>query len=121
MEAKQYPKWAVEWIGNLKDVKEFRQDTLVCLTWMRPSWKLHLWHFKGALENWLALQKEDSIENNFLIADYQALWDHLWKKEQLRSSVKNMVIDWLAVWLNPEKSNFIVQSYVPEYDTLFNL
>lgn len=91
-----------------------------CLTWMRPSWRLHLWHYKWALENWLVMQDHPNIKPNFLIADYQVLGDHLWKTEQLRSSVTDMVIDWLAVWLDPEKSNFIVQSYVPEFAELFN-
>lgn len=91
-----------------------------CLTWMRPSWRLHLWHYKWALENWLVMQDHPNIKPNFLIADYQVLWDHLWKTEQLRASVIDMVVDWLAVGLDPEKSNFIVQSYVPEFAELFN-
>lgn len=91
-----------------------------CLTWMRPSWRLHLWHYKWALENWLQLQNNKNIKNNFLIADYQVLWDHLWETEKLRESVIDMVIDWLAIWLDPKKSNFIVQSYVPEFAELFN-
>lgn len=91
-----------------------------CLTGMRPSGRLHLWHYKWALENWLLLQNNSSIKNNFLVADYQVLGDHLWETEKLRSSVIDMVIDWLAVWLDPEKSNFIVQSYVPEFSELFN-
>jgi len=91
-----------------------------CLTWMRPSWRLHLGHYKWALENWLVMQEHPNIKPNFLIADYQVLWDHLWKTEQLRMSVTDMVIDWLSVGLDPDKSNFIVQSYVPEFAELFN-
>lgn len=94
--------------------------TLNCLTGMRPSGRLHLWHYKWALENWLLLQNNTAIKNNFLIADYQVLWDHLWETQKLRDSVIDMVIDWLAVWLDPKKSNFIVQSYVPEFAELFN-
>ncbi|MGH7931163.1 MAG: tryptophan--tRNA ligase, partial [Candidatus Binatia bacterium] len=45
------------------------------LTGMRPTGPLHLGHYAGALENWLDLQKE--YECYFLIADYQALGDHL--------------------------------------------
>jgi tryptophanyl-tRNA synthetase len=90
------------------------------LTGMRPSWRLHLWHYKWALENWIKLQNNSHIRNNFLIADYQVLWDHLWETDRLRESVMDMVIDWLALWLDPEKSNFIVQSYVPEFAELFN-
>lgn len=108
----------IEWIDKLP---KFMWDrTLNCLTWMRPSGRLHLWHYKWALENWLELQNNPKVKNNFLIADYQVLGDYLWETEKLRSSVIDMVIDWLAVWLDPKKSNFIVQSYVPEFAELFN-
>ena len=108
----------ISWIEELWD---HVGDRIVnCLTWMRPSWRLHLWHLKWALENWLKMQEHPNINPNFLIADYQVLTDHLWDTEKLRSSVVDMVIDWMAYWLDPEKSNFIVQSYVPEYTELFN-
>lgn len=92
-----------------------------CLTGIRPSWRLHLGHYKWALENWLHIQDNPNIQNNFLIADYQVLWDYLWDTNRLRNSVIDMIIDWLAIWLNPKKSNFIIQSYVPEFAELFNL
>jgi len=108
-------------INGIEELSEKVWDRVItCLTGMRPSWRLHLWHYKWALENWIELQKNPNIKNNFLIADYQVLWDHLWETEKLRQSVVDMVIDWLAVWLDPEKSNFIVQSYVPEFAELFN-
>lgn len=112
-------KHVINWIENLK--KKSWDKVLTCLTWMRPSWRLHLWHYKWALENWLKLQDNPNIKNNFLIADYQVLWDHLWDTDKLRESVIDMVIDWLAVWLDPKQSNFVVQSYVPEFSELFNL
>lgn len=109
----------------IRGMDDFRRKVwtriLNCLTGMRPSGRLHLWHYKWALENWLALQENPNIRNNFLIADYQVLGDHLGDTERLRSSVIDMVIDWLAIWLDPKKSNFIVQSYVPEFAELFNL
>ncbi len=108
----------IEWIDNLSE--KIWDRVVNCLTWMRPSGRLHLWHYKWALENWLELQDNPNIKNNFLIADYQVLGDHLWETEKLRQSVIDMVIDWLAVWLDPEKSNFIVQSYIPEFAELFN-
>lgn len=109
----------ITWLDDLK--KKVWDKVLSCLTWMRPSWRLHLWHYKWALENWLLMQEHPNIKPNFLIADYQVLWDHLWDTERLRSAVIDMVIDWLAIWLDPEKSNFVVQSYVPEFAELFNL
>jgi len=112
-------KHIINGVGDLKN--KVWDVILTCLTWMRPSWRLHLWHYKWALENWLKLQDNPNIKNNFLIADYQVLWDHLWDTKRLRASVIDMVIDWLAVWLDPKKSNFIIQSYVPEFAELFNL
>lgn len=106
---------------NLKDLeKKFIWKQVSCLTWARPSWRLHLGHYVWALKNWLVLQDNPNIATNFLIADYQVLGDHLWETETLRQSVIDMVIDWLSIWLDPEKSNFIVQSYVPEFAELFN-
>lgn len=112
------PPHVLNWV---KDFRERIWDKVVnCLTWIRPSGRMHLWHYKWALENWLHLQENPNIKNNFLIADYQVLGDHLWETERLRSAVVDMVIDWLALWLDPKKSNFIVQSYVPEFAELFN-
>ncbi|MCK9272345.1 tryptophan--tRNA ligase [Candidatus Gracilibacteria bacterium] len=109
-------------IKSIESLQEKAGDKVLnCLTGMRPSGRLHLGHYKGALENWLKLQESPNIKNNFLIADYQVLGDHLGETERLRTSVIDMVIDWLAVGLDPNKSNFIVQSYVPEFAELFNL
>ncbi|EKE28467.1 MAG: tryptophanyl-tRNA synthetase [uncultured bacterium (gcode 4)] len=108
-------------IRGFENLKEKAWDkVLTCLTWARPSGRLHLGHYVWALNNWIKLQECSNVKTNFLIADYQVLWDHLWETEILRASVIDMVIDWLAVWLDPEKSNFIVQSYVPEFAELFN-
>lgn len=109
----------ITWSDDLKN--KVGERVLNCLTWIRPSWRLHIGHYKWALENWINLQNNSNIKTNFLIADYQVLWDHLWETDKLRNSVVDMVIDWLALWLDPEKSNFIVQSYVPEFAELFNL
>lgn len=108
----------IDWIDNLQ--ASIWSNIVNCLTGMRPSGRLHLWHYKGALENWLKLQDVPNVRNNFLIADYQVLGDHLGETERLRESVIDMVIDWLALWLDPDKSNFIIQSYVPEFAELFN-
>lgn len=108
-------RWIEDFRGKVWD------RVVTCLTWMRPSGRLHLGHYKWALENWIALQDNPNIRNNFLIADYQVLGDHLGDTERLRASVIDMVIDWLAVGLDPKKSNFVVQSYVPEFAELFNL
>ena len=89
------------------------------LTGIRPTGALHLGHYVGALENWVRLQEE--YECFFLIADYQALGDHMDDIEGIRSSVLEVTLDWLAVGLDPEKSTFEVQSYVPEHAELHML
>ena len=86
------------------------------LTGMRPTGKLHLGHYAGALENWVRLQHE--YECYFLIADYQALGDHIGDIAGIRQSVIDVAMDWLSVGLDPEENAFVVQSYVPEHAEL---
>jgi tryptophanyl-tRNA synthetase len=86
------------------------------LTGMRPTGPLHLGHYVGALENWLKLQHE--YDSFFLIADYQALGDHIDNISRIRKSVIEVTLDWLAVGLDPHKTTFVIQSYVPEHAEL---
>ena len=86
------------------------------LTGMRPTGKLHLGHYAGALENWSRLQRE--YECYFLIADYQALGDHIGDIDSIRQSVIDVTLDWLAVGLDPEECSFVIQSYIPEHAEL---
>ncbi len=86
------------------------------LTGIRPTGPLHLGHYSGALENWLQLQEE--YECFFLIADYQALGDHIDEIEKVRDSVLQVALDWLAVGLDPKNGAFVIQSYVPEHAEL---
>ena len=86
------------------------------LTGIRPTGPLHLGHYSGALENWLQLQEE--YECFFLIADYQALGDHIDQIEKVRDSVLQVALDWLAVGLDPKNGAFVIQSYVPEHAEL---
>ncbi|MFA5087078.1 MAG: tryptophan--tRNA ligase [Candidatus Paceibacterota bacterium] len=86
------------------------------LTGMRPTGKLHLGHYVGALENWVKLQKDYNC--SFLIADYQALGDYAEDIGRIRNSVIEVALDWLSVGLDPNKNNFVIQSYVPEYAEL---
>ncbi|MFL2627138.1 MAG: tryptophan--tRNA ligase [Dehalococcoidia bacterium] len=86
------------------------------LTGIRPTGKLHLGHYVGALENWIRLQEE--YDCYFLIADYQALGDHIDEMENIKIAVRDVVLDWLSVGLDPDRSTFVVQSYVPEHAEL---
>ena len=86
------------------------------LTGVRPTGALHLGHYVGALHNWLELQ--DDYDCYFLIADYQALGDHLQEIDLIRNSVLEVTIDWLSIGLDPEKSSYLIQSYIPQFAEL---
>ncbi|OAI38785.1 hypothetical protein AYO38_09000 [bacterium SCGC AG-212-C10] len=85
------------------------------LTGIRPTGSLHLGHYAGALENWIRLQHD--YDCNFLIADYQVS-DYADDISRVRDSVWEVALDWLAVGLNPETSNFVIESLVPEHAEL---
>ena len=86
------------------------------LTGERPTGRLHLGHYVGSLESRVRLQ--DEYDCFFLIADYRALGDHLDDIEAIHDSVFQVALDWLAVGLDPERSTFVVHSYVPEHAEL---
>jgi len=86
----------------------------VVLTGMRTTGALHLGHLKGALENWVKIQNSGEYECYFLLADVQALTTHADRPELLTTAVKEVVLDWLAVGLDPTLSHihFVLQSQV---------
>jgi tryptophanyl-tRNA synthetase len=81
------------------------------LTGIRPTGPLHLGHYAGALHNWVRLQHE--YECFFLIADYQVS-DYVDDIARVRQSVVEVVLDWLAVGLDPSISHFEIESLVPQ-------
>ena len=85
------------------------------LTGIRPTGPLHLGHYAGALENWVALQGR--YDCSFLIADYQVS-DYADDMARVREAVWEVALDWLAVGLDPERSAFVVESLVPEHAEL---
>lgn len=85
------------------------------LSGMRPTGKLHLGHYVGALENWVALQNE--YESFHLIADYHVLTTSLDTKDIYQDSI-DMLIDWLSAGLDPVKSPMFRQSQVKEHTEL---
>jgi len=85
------------------------------LSGMRPTGKLHLGHYVGALENWVKLQ--DEYESFHLIADYHALTTNL-NTDSIYDDSIDMIIDWLAVGLDPVKSPMFRQSQIKEHTEL---
>ena len=86
------------------------------LSGMRPTGALHLGHYHGVLKNWVKLQYE--YECFFFVADWHALTTHYEEPELLDKSVWDMVIDWLAVGVNPGSATMFIQSRVPEHAEL---
>jgi tryptophanyl-tRNA synthetase len=82
---------------------------------MRPTGRLHLGHFVGALENWVNLQQD--YENFHLVADYHALTTDL-NTEHLYENTIQMIIDWIAAGIDPEKSPIFRQSRIKEHTEL---
>ena len=89
------------------------------LSGMRPTGALHLGHYHGALKNWVRLQND--YDCFFFVADWHALTTHYEDREVIEKSVYEMVIDWLAAGLDPQKATIFIQSRLPEHAELFTL
>jgi tryptophanyl-tRNA synthetase len=89
------------------------------LSGMRPTGALHIGHYHGALKNWIRLQDEHPCF--FFVADWHALTTHYETPEVLKASVWDMLIDWFAAGLDPNKATVFIQSRVPEHAELFLL
>ncbi|MBF0489015.1 MAG: tryptophan--tRNA ligase [Candidatus Omnitrophica bacterium] len=80
---------------------------------MRPTGKLHLGHWLGALQNWVTLQKEYNCV--FAVADWHALMGEYENSQQLKEYGIDMAIDWIACGIDPQKSILYIQSEVQEH------
>ena len=83
---------------------------------MRPTGKLHLGNLVGALQNWVKLQNE--YESYHFVADWHMLTTGYENTLDLRQDTWEMVSDWLACGLDPNKATFFVQSRLPEHAEL---
>ncbi len=83
------------------------------LSGMRPTGRLHLGHLLGALQNWVELQKKYNCF--FMVADWHALMSEYEKPSDIRQNTFEIVKDWIACGVDPEKSVIFVQSMVPEH------
>jgi tryptophanyl-tRNA synthetase len=86
---------------------------------MRPTGALHLGHYHGALKNWVRLQQD--YDCFYFVADWHALTTHYEDSEIIERNVYDMVIDWIAAGLDPEKATIFIQSRLPEHAELFTL
>ena len=86
------------------------------LSGMRPTGRLHLGHYHGVLKNWLRLQEANDCF--FFVADWHALTTTYEDPRGIPESTWEMVVDWLAVGIDPEKAILFVQSAVKEHAEL---
>ena len=86
------------------------------LSGMRPTGAMHIGHYHGALKNWVRLQ--DQYACFFFVADWHALTTHYDGVEIIEKSVWEMLIDWLAAGLDPERATIFIQSRVIEHAEL---
>ncbi len=89
------------------------------LSGMRPTGYLHLGNYVGALRQWVQLQ--DNYECFYMVADLHAMTTEFDQNIDLKELTIEMVIDWLAAGVDPNKSVIFVQSTVPEHSELFTI
>jgi tryptophanyl-tRNA synthetase len=82
---------------------------------MRPTGKIHLGNYMGALHNWVRLQNDPQYECYFFIADWHALTTDYADPSQIRQNTLDVAIDYLAAGLDPARSVLFVQSHVPQH------
>ncbi len=86
------------------------------LSGMRPTGKLHLGNYVGALRNWVGLQ--DQYDCFFFIADWHALTTDYADTRSVKQNSLEVMIDYLAAGLDPERSTLFIQSHVPQHAEL---
>jgi tryptophanyl-tRNA synthetase len=86
---------------------------------MRPTGKLHLGHWLGALKNWTELQ--DRYDCFYFVADWHALTSEYASTDMLTANALDNVADWISAGVDPERSTIFVQSLVPEHAELYLL
>lgn len=85
---------------------------------MRPTGRLHIGNYFGALQNWVKLQDDPSNECFFFIADWHSLTSDYADTSQIAQNTIEVMIDFLAGGLDPSKSVIFLQSSVPEHAEL---
>ncbi len=86
------------------------------LSGMRPTGKLHLGNYVGALQNWVGMQ--DQYECYFCVVDWHALTTDYADTSKVKENSLEVVFDWLAAGLDPERSVLFLQSHVPAHAEL---
>lgn len=85
----------------------------IILTGDRPTGSLHLGHYVGSLRKRVELQNTGKFDQFVMIADLQALTDNADNPEKIRQNILEVMLDYLAVGLEPDKTTIFVQSHIP--------
>lgn len=85
----------------------------IILTGDRPTGALHLGHYVGSLKKRVQMQNTGNYEPFIMIADLQALTDNADNPEKIRQNILEVMLDYLAVGLDPAVTTFLVQSHIP--------
>ena len=80
----------------------------------RPTGRLHIGHYFGSLKNRVRMQNLGEYDPYILVADVQALTDNFNNPEKVRKNVREVVMDYLSVGIDPEKTTIYIQSMIPE-------
>src|SRR3569833_2201927 len=91
------------------------------LSGMRPTGKLHLGNYMGALANWVKLQDSGQYECYFFIADWHALTTDYADPSNFLDNAREVILDYVAAGLDPARSVLFVQSHVPAHAELYLL
>ena len=91
-------------------------STNIVLSGLRPTGRVHLGNYFGAVRNWIRLQ--DSYDCYYFVADWHALTSDYANPANIRQSVFEAVADWIAAGLDPERATIFVQSQVPQHAEL---
>ncbi len=100
-------------------VEKEEKSKKVVMSGMRPTGKLHLGHWEGALKNWVPLQ--DKYPCYFSIVDWHALTTDYQDSAGIKGNIGEVLLDWLSTGIDPEKSTVFVQSAVKEIAELYLL
>lgn len=91
----------------------------IILTGDRPTGKLHVGHYVGSLRRRVELQNSGKFDEIYImIADAQALTDNADNPSKVRENIMEVALDYLSVGIDPEKSNILIQSQIPQLTEL---
>ena len=90
----------------------------IILTGDRPTGKLHIGHYVGSLKKRVELQDNDEYKQFVMIADAQALTDNFDNPKKIQDNLLEVLLDYLAVGINPKKTTIFIQSEISELTEL---